>query len=195
MRIRIIAFAAIVVAAVGAAASFTTPAQAQAGAGGKGRHCVMNLSAPSAPTTCYDSFTEAIAKASGGRITDAPSDVRAAMRDPKLAAELNSGGGIGTKAFVIGVEYYLQNFSGASLTFNGDHTCTGTTSDLEYRQAPLPTLGGINWNNNIRSFQGFNNCYQRMWDNANCTGLLLDYTGSSADMGVARDRTECIDWS
>lgn len=30
----------------------------------------------------------------------------------------------------------------------------------------LLTLGGVNWN-----------------------------TGSSADMGVARDRTECIDWS
>ena len=97
-----------------------------------------------------------------------------------------------------GIEYYWENFNNHppplfTLTVSGDAACTGPL-ESEYVLAPLPTLS-INWNNNIRSFQGFNNCWQRMWDNADCTGYLFGYAASSTDLGAARDRTECIEFS
>jgi hypothetical protein len=166
------------------------------------RHCVADVT--TGATQCFATFREAIQRATAGRITDADLSAQTATADSKTVAKLNSGER-GVAALVIGIQYYWEGFNrfpdgslrtpAYTLTHSGDNACTTTTTDLDYRKAPLLNGALVNWNNNIRSFQGFNNCWQRMWDNANCTGLLLDYSSSSADLGSARDRTECIDWS
>ena len=56
-------------------------------------HCVRSVTKPDTPTTCYDTFTAAIAAATGGQITDAPADSRVAMNDQRLLARLNAGTG------------------------------------------------------------------------------------------------------
>lgn len=178
----------------------TVAPSASAGGGkpastGNAQHCVVSVG--NGAMKCFNTATESISFATGGRVTSAPADMGAAIQDAKLTQEINASGP-GATAVMIGVEYYLQNYGGASLTFTGANACTATTADTDFYYAPLPNYsgsGGINWNNNIRSFIGYSNCYQRMYDYSNCTGLLLGYVGYSADMGAARDRTECIYWS
>ena len=58
----------------------------------KNRHCVTDLSKRDDPTTCYDTFTAAIAAATGGRITDAPADLRVAMNDERFLARVYNTG-------------------------------------------------------------------------------------------------------
>lgn len=115
------------------------------------------------------------------------------MAERNLVAKLNSGDA--SPSVPIGIEFYFASYDGASVTFTGTHPCTGVTTDNEFSRAPLPTVNGVNWNNNIQSFQTLNNCWQRMWDNPNCTGLPHDFSGDTEDLGIARDRTECIEWS
>ncbi|HEU5470861.1 MAG TPA: hypothetical protein VFV67_09425 [Actinophytocola sp.] len=159
-----------------------------------GSHCT--LSVKTRATQCFDTFREAIAQATAGRVTDANLSGLASV-DGKTAAELNEGG-FGTASVVHGIQYYWENFNNHppplhTLTVSGTAPCT-TPTETEYVLAPLPILS-INWNNNIRSFQGFNHCWQRMWDHPECSGLLWDYSANSADLGAARDRTECIIFS
>lgn len=170
------------------------------------RHCTVDLT--TSATACFGTFRAAIEHATAGRVTDATLDARSAMADSKTTAALNSGGS-DRAPIVIGVQYYWENYNrypdqslhhpAYTLTHSGNFLCTGPTGDIDYRSAPLlndaPPGGTVNWNNNIRSFQSFNSCWQRMWDNANCTGLLLDYWYYSVDLGAGRDRTECIEWS
>ncbi|MFT7838255.1 hypothetical protein Q5530_19135 [Saccharothrix sp. BKS2] len=160
-----------------------------------GTHCT--LSVKTRAVDCFATITESIAHATGGRVADAPADVLAAVTDPGVTARIN-GGGPGALA-VLGIQYYLSNYGSHSLTVNGpDVGCDNPVDPPEYFVAPLPNLvpsGGINWNNNIRSFQSYSNCYQLMFDDAACTVPLYGWAPFAADLGVANDRTECIYWS
>lgn len=194
---RIIVGLAGLILAMGSVA--TAPSAAAAGSADEGKaqpvapqYCNVNVE--TGATQCFGSFREVIAHATSGRVTDAPNDLRAAATDSKLAERINESGDPGV-AVVIGVDYFWENFVTPAVVFSGPNACTGTLSDIDYRSAPLPTVGGINYNNNIRSFQGFSNCWQRLWDFSNCTGYLFGYASGSADLGAARDRAECIDFS
>lgn len=207
----VVATLALAVSGLATAPSATAESSPTPGNGDKvatsERHCTVNLSTRA--TQCFGTFRAAIENATAGRVTDASLSSQTATADSKTAAKLDNGDSRAA-AVVIGIQYYWENFNrypdGSSrtpaytLTHSGDNACTGTTSDLDYRSAPLlddrpPAGTTVNWNNNIRSFQGFNNCYQQMWDNADCTGWLFGYSSSSADLAAGRDRTECIDWS
>jgi hypothetical protein len=174
-------------------------------------HCTVNLS--TGTTKCFGTFRESIEHATAGRVTDGNLSARTAGVDSRTAAKLNSGGP-GVRAVVIGVQYYWENFNqhpdgstrfpNYTLTHSGDVRCTASMSNIDYRSAPLfngapPNGTTVNWNNTIRSFEAFGGCWQRMWDSANCTGLLFSYTHLSSDMAMApaagRDQTECIEWS
>jgi hypothetical protein len=198
-----LAAAALGAASSASAESGSAPGKADKAAPGE-RHCTVDVK--SGATQCFGTFREAIKHATGGRVTDAGLSAQSATADSKTTAKLNNGKAAAA-AVVIGIQYYWENYNrnpdgslhlpAYTLTHSGDVACTSSTSNLDYRSAPLLNDAGVtvNWNNNIRSFQAFNNCYERLWDNANCTGQLLNYAPSSTDLGVARDRTECIDWS
>jgi cell wall-associated NlpC family hydrolase len=64
----------------------------------KAGHCVTSLTKTVNPTTCYDTFTAAMAAVTGGKVTDAPADVRVAMKDQGLLARLNVSGDKKAKA-------------------------------------------------------------------------------------------------
>jgi hypothetical protein len=200
---------ALTLAGLGAASSAAAESGSAPGkadkAGAGERHCAVDVK--TGTTECFGTFREAIEHATAGRVTDAKLSARTAAADSKTTAKLNSGESGAAAAVVIGIEYYWENYNlnpdgslhepAFTLTYSGDVACTTPTSDLDYRAAPLLDDSGVtvNWNNNIRSFEAFNNCYQRLWDNPDCTGLLLDYSPNSPDLGAARDRAECIDWS
>jgi hypothetical protein len=185
IKTRILRYSIGLAAAVLAAGGF---AAGQASAT-PGRHCTVSVETGAAQ--CFATFREAIAAATGGRVTDAPDGLKV---DSKLVAELNTPAS--TATVPIGIEFLLTGWNGTSVTFTGAHPCTTTTADNEFSRGPLPTVAGVNWNNNIRSFQVLNNCWQTMLDNADCTGLLFGPSGGTSDLGpAANDRTECILWS
>jgi hypothetical protein len=186
MRLRIIALPSIAVAGMGMA-SLSAPAQAQAGS--KDRHCVTDVSAPNTSTTCYDSFTTAIATATRGRVTDAPGDVRRAMRDPKLIAQLNDTSFSPAQSFVLSTEWDASGFSGDSVSFTAPSGCTtDTLDDIEWQVAALPDSL-----NDISSYLAFSHCRVKHWEHPNFTGRSIGFDGGRADMGDME--ASSIQWS
>lgn len=199
MRIRTLVFTSIIVAALGTASLATSAhAATPSKTAEPNRHCVINVSNDA--LSCYDSFTEAIAKATGGRITDAPDNAREAMKDPRLAAQLNAptatkGSSVAAAAdVVIGVEWEDSDFEGDSLTFHAPSGCTGTTSDIDWVKAVLPA----DWNDEIGSYkgtQGFANCWVKHFEHIHFSGISTAFDNGQSDMGWMDDETSSIQWS
>jgi hypothetical protein len=86
----------------------------------------------------------------GTPATDAPGDVGEAMRDPKLAAQLNDTSFSSAAGFVLSVEYDRSGYSGDSVTFMGAAGCTLTLDDIDHQVASLPPweddqISSIQW--------------------------------------------------
>jgi hypothetical protein len=193
MRLRIIAFASVVVAAMGVA-SLATPAQAQPIE--KDRHCVTNASTPNAPTTCYGSFTEAMAKATAGRITDAPADAQAALNDRRLQERLGATGakknGVGPMALApISIMYRDVNFGGGSWVISGEFDCTGPTDNWDYW---MPYVGD-SWNDSIGSYRAYRNCWLKLFEHRDFGGGSIDFFGDRLGLGILDDEVSSIVWS
>ena len=160
------------------------------------RHCVVDVAEKNTPMECYDSFTAAIAKATGGRVTDAPNNVQAALKDEQLTARLNATGATKDRASVavdvlIGIEYWDSGFRGSTYTFTAPWGCTGTTSDIDWQFASLPS----NWNDEIGSYRGFSNCWVKHYEHSFFGGISTAYDGGRADMGWMDDETSSLRWS
>jgi hypothetical protein len=190
----VVGFAALVVAlgpASNAQEKKTTTA-------GKARHCVSNSAEPTR-IMCYDNFTAAIAAATGGRISDAPADVRMAMSDKGLMERLNhtkerKGGPqitYSAGSVVIGILYSAADFSGSTFTLTSSFGCTDTLNDIDHQWAYL----GDDWNDVPQSIRTFNNCYARLWEHRNFTGAMLDFAGDRSDFGSMHDKISSIQFS
>jgi hypothetical protein len=143
------------------------------------RHCVVGVT-PGATLTCYSSFATALSNATGGRVTDAPDDARAALGDERLAAKLNALGNATTTAsatavqdIVISIEYSSTGQSGSSLIVTAPHGCDDFLDPVEFVMTSMPS----GWNDEIESFQAF----------ANCAALHWLHNGASADFGPGDD--------
>ncbi|GIF53053.1 hypothetical protein DFJ67_0575 [Asanoa ferruginea] len=153
-----------------------------------GKHCVVSASS-GAPMVCYSSFTTAMANATGGRVTDAPANPKAALNDEKLAKKLND---LPAKApstlaavsnIVISVEYTGESFGGSTLTITGTHACDDFLSPVEFTMTSLPS----GWNDDIESFKGFANCAAMHF-------LHIGATGPFNDNGFFFSRTSFPSW-
>jgi hypothetical protein len=154
-----------------------------------GRHCVVSAST-AGPMVCYSSFTTAMTNATGGRVTDAPGDAKAALDDEKLAKQLNDLPSAPPKApsaaasnIVISVEFTGEGFGGSTLTITGTHACDDFTSPVEFTMTSLPS----GWNDDIESFRAF----------ANCAGMHFLHIGASGpfnDNGFFFSRTSFPSW-
>jgi hypothetical protein len=190
MRIRTLAFASIAIVGMGMAA-VATPAQATE----KDRHCVVNVAEGS--TICFSSFTEAIATATGGQVTDAPDSAGAAMKSPRLAAQLNAtsakkgGASPIAAAIVIGIEWWDSDLGGATYTVTAPSGCTTTLNDIDWVVPSLPS----NWNDEIGSYRSYANCYAKHFEHISFTGISTAFDGGQNDMGWMDDETSSIQWS
>jgi hypothetical protein len=181
--------------------ALTVPASAEAAT--PARHCVVDLAQEGA-TSCYRTFTEAIAVATKGRVKDAPADSEDARRNAGFQAKLGEStqkqstqstatarqqlGGI-----VIGVEYYHIGYAGGTYTFTGDSTCTTETWDLEYE---FDLWGNWTWNDEISSFHTYGNCWVDHFDLPQYQGAHLGYQPSQYYIGdTMNDRTTSLRWS
>ncbi|WP_460518344.1 hypothetical protein [Flindersiella endophytica] len=183
---RVFAYATLVVAALGVA-TVTAPAQAQAAE--KPQHCVVDVSTAGQKMSCYDSFTTAIAKATKGRVTDAPADVRTAMRDPKLTAELNDTSFAPAGGFVLSTEYDGSNFASDSISYTGSTGCD-EFDDVDFELAYV----GDRWNDDISSYRAFSNCLVIHWEHRDFMGRPIGPDGGRADMGFMDDEASSIQW-
>jgi hypothetical protein len=197
-RLRTLTLASTALAALGLASSAapsattttTTTESVKAKTAKKPRHCVNSSAGPDTRAVCYDDFTAAIAAAIGGQITDAPADVRVAMKDQRLLARLNhTGEKKDTAAFaptastglmVIGILYSDTDFVGSTYTVSRSTGCTGPLNNIDHDVAYV----GDDWNDEGESIQVFQNCYARLWQHRDFQGAMLDFAGDRSDFGA-----------
>jgi len=163
----------------------------------------MSLTEPGNPTTCYDTYTAAMAAATGGKVTDAPAHPREAMRDKGLMARLNATGDKKSTAGAViqrAVAPVLtiwcdDGFSGCtfgndSFTWSGN-ACSNTLDDVDIT---IPYVGD-DWNDDFESFQAFNNCYAKVFEHRDFGGASLDFVPERSDFGVLNDEVSSIQLS
>jgi hypothetical protein len=182
-RVAATAFATAALGLAVAAPAGAAPTQDQ--------HCAVDLSA-GGRVTCYRTFTEAIAKATGGRITDAPR--AAAATDADLTRRLNALARTKTpsaaqKADVVwGIEYEHDGYSGSSITSYNSRSCD---ENLSGGWDSLPSR----WNDRITSFRTYAGCEANHYEHSNYGGSQTGYLGSTSNIGEAmNDRTSSIWW-
>ncbi|MFF4411515.1 hypothetical protein ACFYY8_03240 [Streptosporangium sp. NPDC001559] len=180
-----------------------------------GRHCVVHLTASkpsivlsSENTTCYTTFTAAIADATGGAITNAPADTATAMADSDLKRRINAlnQGALdqtdGRTASVrptktpqppnvVGIEYEHGNWGGGSYTFQSPYGCRKDVG-VDYE---VSSLSG--WlNNAISSYETYGGCWVMHYENENFKGNSTSWEHDSSWIGAdMNDKTSSIRWS
>lgn len=162
-------------------------------------NCVADLTGRT-PTTCFATMTEAVAAATGGRLTDAPATGAEALRDAGFPARVDTANAFRTTAandIVISIEYDLRDHDedGGILIWKGDKECTTRTTDVDYQISDY-NVSAPNWVNRISSFQTFGNCWAKHFENPNLGGASVGFEGTRAYIGAAMDnRTSSQQWS
>jgi hypothetical protein len=160
----------------------------------KNRHCVTDLSKPDAPTTCYDTFTAAIAAATRGRVTDAPADSRKALKDERFMARVYNTPDKEKETIqtqdappqarifgVVGTIFYDENFDGSSRTWSQESCDDFASIDWEVSYV------GDDWNDDFQSAKGGNNCQMRVFEHSGFGGASTPWFWENPWLGVLED--------
>jgi hypothetical protein len=193
MRIRIVALVTLALTAVGLAA-VSAPAQA---AERKPLHCIANVT--TAAVTCFDSFTTAIATATGGRYTNAPQDAGKAATDAGFAAKLRTlsalAGQPGIQSQnIIEVDYDYGVFGTDTFTWwveNGGCE-SNTLGNVKYSVWNLADYG---WNDRINAFTNSHLCYSKHFEHAGFQGLAIGWDYGNGNLGPLDGKISSIQWS
>jgi hypothetical protein len=175
-----------------------------------GQHCVVS---PSSEITCFDSFTDAIATATGGEIQDAQTDAAVALADPGFAARINAiaarqdpqsalaPGGVGRAAMVvIGISYKDGNYGGNTWVWLQPTRCDFNSSTVDFEVPNLNTspYSGSGFNDSISSFRSFNNCLTVLFEDWFYGGAVTSGGVPTLDMSYVgnamNDRASSIRW-
>jgi hypothetical protein len=164
------------------------------------RHCV---SGPSDEVQCFATFTEAIALATGGRITDAPADARAALDDPAFADRINEpllGGIHPDTTYVIGIDYIDANYGGNTWVWYRTTPCDGNLGTIDYS---IPNLNAepyseYGFNDSISSFHSYANCQTVLYADWYYEGAATNGGAPIVDMSYVgnamNDQASSIRW-
>jgi hypothetical protein len=170
------------------------------------RHCVIDVGTRA--TACYASFTEALSTATGGRITDAPADARAALSDGTLVARINDrdampkAEGRADRDLTLWAIFFMgPQYSEWSFTLSATSgPCTTPLSDVD---GYITTYEMQHWlvggqytsiDNEISSFQCFNNCWCRLYD-GDGVGDYIGYSPKEEVLGPMENRASSIYFS
>lgn len=208
IRLRTLTVASIAIAALGLT-FVTTPVQPAEKAKERpkdARHCVTDLSKPDIPPTCYDTFTAAIAAATGGEINDAPANSRVAMNDQRLLARMNATDGMKTGDkkntaaieprshdhwLLIGTIFYQSNFEGRTMSYTAPRAC----DDALTPERNVAYVGDY-WNDDFESIKGFNNCAMKVWEHRDFKGASTDrFWFSKRDLGVLNNEGSSLEFT
>jgi hypothetical protein len=185
-----------------AVALVAAPAHASAAAASpipseKTPHCVSDVTGAT-PTTCYATFREAIRRATGGRIADAPASAPAAMRDKAFEARINavaaqtSRSGLAASDTIISIQYTQRDYLGLDQVWTASKGCPDNNlDDVDW------AIDDVDWTEDlISSFHGYANCWVKHYENRNQGGASTPFQYARTYIGAALDdRTSSIEWS
>jgi hypothetical protein len=159
------------------------------------RHCVFQVE--SDQMSCFDTFTDAMAFATQGRIADAPADAAAAATDADLEARINalagasSWSGATLSSVVIAISYWGRDFQGNSSIHTRSYGCDGNLSTIDFEN---PEISDYN-NNQFSSFRTFSGCAMQYYDYKYFGGAMTPISYTTAYVGAAMDdRASSIRW-
>ncbi|MEV7012195.1 hypothetical protein [Streptosporangium sp. NPDC051022] len=180
-----------------------------------GKHCVVHLApgshsvAPSGQRlvllsvqnrTCYRTFTEAIADATGGRITDAPREAATAMADPEFDRRMNALGQTNDQATMQGswvplsLEFEHGNYGGDSTAIHISYPACTPKHDV----LTLLNLDGSDkfgrWNDKISSFRSYGDCEVNHYEHFDFGGDSTGWSRNAGWLGSMNDKTSSIAW-
>jgi hypothetical protein len=154
------------------------------------QHCVADVSVPghgwATPATCYLTFAEAIAAATGGRVHLSNASRSRAVSVAELAPGVGGGAVVPNTTVVIGIDYMDPSFQGSTLTWTAPAACGN------YQTSSEPT----GWDNKISSVAAFSNCATTLHDGANFgnPAFLVTVNGSAGSLGTFNDKTSSEKW-
>lgn len=161
------------------------------------RHCTMDV--VHHKVACFGTFREAIAHATAGKITDAPEDARAAMKDKRFADRVNRLGAATPRttattmsSTVISIEFWDTYHQGSTFTFTGTGPCK-TDGNRDYEEEDI-RYDDSNWNDKISSFQGYSSCQVNHYENSYFSGSRTGAKSSMSTMGVMDNETTSLTW-
>ncbi|MET7638485.1 hypothetical protein [Streptomyces sp. NPDC005438] len=156
------------------------------------QHCVVSTSG-GAPQ-CYASFTEAVERATGGRVTDAPADAREAVRDDDFRTRTRQLAGSRAAQedgeVIQGTFFEDSGYGGADLTIYGEGLCDGDKDSRDWRLDQLPE----GWDDRITSLQPWSNCEVWLHSEPELNGDKDGpFKSQTPDIGsIMNDRTRSI---
>ncbi|SCL26629.1 hypothetical protein GA0074692_2202 [Micromonospora pallida] len=189
--------AAALAAAPASAAEPTSPASTDATDGP--RHCIANVTTPIAKVECFDSFTVAVSKATGGRITDAPQDAGKAAYDAAFEAKLRGlsklAGQPGVQAQnIIEIDYDYGFWGTDTFTWwveNGGCE-SNSLGNVKYSVWNLADYG---WNDRINAFTNDHLCFSKHFEHAGFQGLAIGWDYGRSSLGPLDGQISSIQWS
>jgi hypothetical protein len=165
-----------------------------------GTHCVAELIAGSGELqneSCYRTFTQAMAAATGGRV-QLSADVRPEdVTEKDLAQGQRSG--VEPRAYnqaVLGIFFDKKSYdySGATYTiwFNDANGCSdGSTHSI----STMPRVGTFSWDNRLSSAKTFSGCKATYYWGTNFQGGGFTNREDTSSFGLKDNATSSIRWS
>ncbi|MER6912059.1 hypothetical protein ABT354_10340 [Streptomyces sp. NPDC000594] len=149
-------------------------------------HCVIN--AVTAKSTCYDTFRESIAAATGGRVTDATQEK--AAKNNKFVDTLNTetatartpGSRAANNLLVVGILFEHMNYEGSSRVIYGLQQCRND-GEWDYTDSNLGR--GLAFDNRVSSLQLRENCEGELYSEINFGGTRQFYVRTTPWVGDA----------
>ena len=150
-------------------------------------HCTL-AAGDDQPLHCFATFREAVAFATGGRVTTAPASPADAADDPAFTAAVEAPAALDA-SYLLGYEWADLNWTGASLAMYGSGRCDNS-SDVDFRFPSMPS----GWNDRISSFKSYNNCAQQLFRGTSFSGGALTYivTNMSYVGSAANDQASSV---
>lgn len=162
-----------------------------------GQHCVSNLSTND--STCFDTFTDAIAFVTGGAITDAPASPSRAFQETDFKARVDalmktqqatpSPG----SQFLVTIHYQDENWTGRSWSWFGDAACDRDPSTMDYS---LVGFGNDGENDVLTSFVTFSDCQEILYEHIFFGGISTSLATSYSNLGLSNmnDKASSAKW-
>jgi hypothetical protein len=156
------------------------------------RHCVQqavpaNSKHQAAPPTCYATFAEAIAQATGGAVR-LPANVTMVTQEQLdagyQARQANGQVALAAATIIIGISYQNTSWSGGSVTHTASANCDRTT----WKIANV----GSGWNDQFGSAKHYSGCTGNYYEHASFGGAWVQTWWSG---GAMNDRTTSIRWN
>ncbi|MFJ7416893.1 hypothetical protein ACIQWZ_39805 [Streptomyces sp. NPDC098077] len=173
-----------VLAAVASVGMLTAPSATAAEqaprVSGTGPHCVAQLETNK--TTCYKTFRESVAAATGGRVTDATQEK--AARTPNFVDQLNKQASTRTSrttanTSLVAIMYEDPYYSGASSISVAPGPCTSNGSwDWEWRSI------ATGWNDRVSSFKLYSDCHLNAFEHFDFGGASQYFGTDTSSLGL-----------